>query len=162
MHRLPPDRTQNQWSRLDYGRMHQDGIFTDIVRMFILSLVSPARRRVLQRQHEALRQPRGTKPILSYIKNDKQGYATFHKSSEKLHHKKHWRTHRLKSDLKPLFEPGSQKTAEVHQFIDTYWLYLCLTSPSPDGFGVRTLQQVKTYTTYSWMGVCMYVCMSCM
>jgi hypothetical protein len=109
---LPPDPTQNQYSRLDYGRMHQDGIRDNLFRKLILSLVPVGRRKVLSQQHDALRQPRGTKPTKQYVKT---ATGEFSGATEKLHDKKHWRLHRMRYDLKPLFEPGEEKTKRVHE-----------------------------------------------
>ena len=143
LHNISPDSTQCQWSRLDYGRSHQDGIFCDLVREFLLSMVPPARRRLLSKQHHLLRQPRGSRACISFVKFDS---ATFNKSNEKLHDKKYWRMHRfiflldlvyylfnlivfyallrrLCSDFKPLFPLGSEKSDEIRQ------VYICILAP---------------------------------
>jgi hypothetical protein len=112
---LPPDPTQNQYSRCEFGRSHQDGIRDNLFREFILSLVPPSARKLLVDQLDALKTPRGSMSLTPYAKTDKTGYTVFNKSAEKLKDKKNWRLHRLLFDLKLLFKPGSQKTTDVHQ-----------------------------------------------
>jgi hypothetical protein len=104
-HRLDADPTQPQCQRFDFERMHFKGIVTVLFRNFILSSVSKANKLALRRQVHAIVQPAGTKPILPLIKLDKKGNASV-AGGEKLHQKKHWREHRLFSDLYPLFPEG--------------------------------------------------------
>ena len=48
---LEGDSTQNQWSRVEWGRMHQDGIRDNLFRKLLLAIVKPvSKRAILGRQ----------------------------------------------------------------------------------------------------------------
>jgi hypothetical protein len=104
-HDLPPDPTQSQFARLDYERMHFKGICTVLFRDFVLSHAGKAEKLALADRALAIAQPAGTKPIRPLIKLDKEGAPKLG-GGEKLHQKKHWREHRMLSDLYPMFPEG--------------------------------------------------------
>jgi hypothetical protein len=80
---------------------------------------------------------------------------------------KNFRLKRMLPELRPLFEGESEQTVDFHsvfgcslliqvnshaanqpisfslQLLDTWHLYVCLTSPSPAGFGRDTKEQVS-------------------
>jgi hypothetical protein len=126
---LLPDPTQNRYSRNDFGRMHQNGIRDNLFREFLLSFASQKQRRVLQVQYKAIRQARGTKPLKPYLKADKKMYSVFNKSSEKLHDKKHWCEHRMKYDLVPLFQDGSERSRLILLVSVGHYSASCFESP---------------------------------
>jgi hypothetical protein len=106
MHGLPPDPTQNQYKRIDHERMHALGIVTGLFREFLISQLDKSHRTCLLYQPAQLRQPAGTHQVVPLTVKDKEGRISYKKSGEKLHQKKHWREHRMLSDLYPRFPEG--------------------------------------------------------
>jgi hypothetical protein len=115
-HNLPPDPTQNSWSRVDMGSMHFLGIDDNTFREFLLAVASVGARRTLSQAPRALRQPPGTQPLASYVKvNPDDNSATFNSAGEKLHQKQKWRRTMMLFDLYPLFQDDSEKDREMRQ-----------------------------------------------
>ena len=104
-HGLPPDPTQTQYRRLDYERMHFKGIVTGHFRDFVIAHAKKKDKVALADRAYAIAQPAGTKPLRPLTRLDKEGTPILG-GGEKLHQKKHWREHRMLSDLYPLFAEG--------------------------------------------------------
>ena len=98
---LEGDRSQNQWSRVEYGRMHQDGIRDNLFRMLLLSLVKPASKRAI-----LLRQV-FTYVFLTYSLTSSFTYSVTHSvTHSRTHSFTHSLTQSLTNSLTPSLPPS--------------------------------------------------------